>query len=161
VPARTRRRRANAAEQTLHFAYGPIKIEPGQNTIAVEENTLTYHEPAGLLGRLHDRHAGRPAGVAAAVTHGHLPESGNHGGRFAGLPDPRGLLARPVGTSGTVAINDFVHGQGDLTRPAGPPRAQADVRQPRPPPRKLAPGTYTCACRVHPFMRGAFEVERR
>ena len=30
---------ATAAE-TLHYAYGPITIKPGQNTIALEENTL-------------------------------------------------------------------------------------------------------------------------
>ena len=55
--------------------------------------------------------------VEGAVTHGHLPENDSHGGgRFAGLPDPRGLLARPVPSGGgTVAIRDFVYGQGDLS----------------------------------------------
>src|SRR5918997_127460 len=27
-----------AAQETLHFEYGPVKITPGQNTIAIEEN---------------------------------------------------------------------------------------------------------------------------
>ena len=54
--------------------------------------------------------------VEGAVTHGHLPENNGHGGsRFAGLPDPRALLARPVGSARTVAIRDFVYGQGDLS----------------------------------------------
>ena len=55
--------------------------------------------------------------VEGAVTHGHLPENDGHGGRFSGLPDPRGVLARPVGTTRTVGIRDFVYGQGDLSTP--------------------------------------------
>ena len=82
----------------------------------------------------------RPTSTSRAqVTHGHLPENDGHGGgRLAGLPDPRELLARPVGGSGKVAIRGFVYGQGDLSttgrrgRPgAGPPGPRADVRQPR------------------------------
>jgi hypothetical protein len=160
--------------------------------------------------------------VEGAVTHGHLPENDGHGGRFSGLPDPRALLARPVGGSRTVAINGFVYGQGDLSAPGRRGRP-AEVRRGRgvtfvnrdsrrtifhtitscnapcnrstgiaypladgrvdfdsgqlgfgprgftaaanrrrwTTPRDLAPGTYTYFCRVHPFMRGAFEVKRR
>jgi plastocyanin len=29
-----------AAQETLHFEYGPVKITPGQNTISLEENTF-------------------------------------------------------------------------------------------------------------------------
>jgi plastocyanin len=29
-----------AAEETLHYEYGPVKIAPGQNTISIEENTF-------------------------------------------------------------------------------------------------------------------------
>ena len=29
-----------AAQETLHFEYGPVKITPGQNTISIEENTF-------------------------------------------------------------------------------------------------------------------------
>src|SRR4051794_22586944 len=29
-----------AAEETLHFEYGPVKIAPGQNTISIEENAF-------------------------------------------------------------------------------------------------------------------------
>src|SRR5215210_6917182 len=29
-----------AAQETLHFEYGPVKIAPGQNTIAIEENAF-------------------------------------------------------------------------------------------------------------------------
>jgi len=54
--------------------------------------------------------------VEGQVTHGHLPENDGHGGsRLTGLPDPRELLARPVGGSGKVAIQGFVYGQGDLS----------------------------------------------
>ena len=52
------------------------------------------------------------------MTHGHLAENANHGGgRFAGLPDPRRLLARPVGGDGegAVVVSGFVYGQGDLS----------------------------------------------
>jgi plastocyanin len=158
--------------------------------------------------------------VKGKVTHGHLPENNGHGGRFSGLPDPRALLARPVG--GKVAIEGFVYGQGDLGltgrrgRPArvrqgrgltfvnrdarrtiyhtvtackapcnrstgiayplangkvdfdsgelgfGPRGFTAAANRDRwTTPRDLKPGTYTYFCRVHPFMRGAFEVKRR
>jgi plastocyanin len=54
--------------------------------------------------------------VEGAVTHGHLPENDGHGGgRFSGLNNPLKLLARPVGGSGTVAIQGFVYAQGDLS----------------------------------------------
>jgi plastocyanin len=69
--------------------------------------------------------------VEGAVTHGHLPENNSHGGsRFAGLPDPRGLLARPVGSSRRVAIEDFVYGQGDFSA-AGRRQRPARVRRGR------------------------------
>ena len=64
--------------------------------------------------------------VEGKVTHGHLPENDGHGGsRLTGLPDPRDLLARPVGGNGKVAIAGFVYGQGDLSNVGrdGPPRA--------------------------------------
>jgi plastocyanin len=160
--------------------------------------------------------------VEGAVTHGHLPENNGHGGRFAGLPDPRRTLSLPVGESGTVPIQGFIYGQGDLgmtgrrgrpaqvrrgrglrfvNRDAGRtiyhtitacrapcnrttgiayPLADGQVdfdsgelgfgprgftaaanRATWTTPRNLSPGTYTYFCRVHPFMRGAFEVKRR
>ena len=52
--------------------------------------------------------------VPGRITHGHLRENRNHGGAFAGLPDPRRLLSGPVPQGGTVAIRDFVYGRGDL-----------------------------------------------
>jgi plastocyanin len=57
--------------------------------------------------------------VEGAVTHGHLPENDNHGGgRFSGLSNPIGRLARPIGNAGgKVAIKGFVYGQGDLSTP--------------------------------------------
>jgi plastocyanin len=47
------------------------------------------------------------------VTHGHLPENRNHGGKPSGLPDPRKLASGPVATA-PLAITDFLYGQGDL-----------------------------------------------
>src|SRR5215210_80272 len=47
------------------------------------------------------------------VTHGHLRENRNHGGRPGGLPDPRPLPDGPA-AAGPVAITDFLYGQGDL-----------------------------------------------
>jgi plastocyanin len=52
--------------------------------------------------------------VEGAVTHGHLPENNGHGGAFSGLPDPRKMFSLPIRGSGTVAIEGFVYGQGDL-----------------------------------------------
>ena len=46
-------------------------------------------------------------------THGHLPENDNHGNKSIGLPDARRLLAGSP--TGTVTINDFVYGRGDLS----------------------------------------------
>ncbi|HXY92290.1 MAG TPA: hypothetical protein VEP49_07435 [Acidimicrobiia bacterium] len=47
------------------------------------------------------------------LTHGHLPENDNHGGRKTTLADPRTL---PDGTpTSTVDVDDFVYGPSDLT----------------------------------------------
>ena len=48
------------------------------------------------------------------VTHGHLPENDNHGGRPSGLPDARKLPDGPL-NPGTVQILDFRYGLGDLS----------------------------------------------
>ncbi len=47
------------------------------------------------------------------LTHGHLPENDNHGGKPQGLPDARRLLSgAPV--AGKLKILDFVYTRGDL-----------------------------------------------
>jgi hypothetical protein len=52
--------------------------------------------------------------VAGAVTHGPLTENRNHGGEFAGLPDPRRLLGAAPPAAG-VEIRGFAYrGGGDL-----------------------------------------------
>ena len=48
------------------------------------------------------------------VTHGHLAENNNHGGKRTGLPDPRKLPDGAV-NPGTVDILDFRYGLGDLS----------------------------------------------
>ena len=54
-----------------------------------------------------------PVDTRGEVTHGHLPENDNHGGRRFALPDPRRLLAGPP--IPTIGIKDFVYGRGDLS----------------------------------------------
>ena len=48
------------------------------------------------------------------VTHGHLPENNNHGGRRTGLPDARKLPDGPV-NPGTIDVLDFRYALGDLS----------------------------------------------
>jgi plastocyanin len=48
------------------------------------------------------------------VTHGHLAENDNHGGRRTRLPDPRKLPGGAV-NPGAVEILDFRYGLGDLS----------------------------------------------
>ena len=48
------------------------------------------------------------------VTHGHLAENNNHGGKRTGLPDPRKLPDGPL-NPGTIDILDFRYGLGDLS----------------------------------------------
>jgi plastocyanin len=49
------------------------------------------------------------------LSHGHLPENDNHGGRRGGLPDARTLAGVPA-PADPLAITDFFYGQGDLLR---------------------------------------------
>jgi plastocyanin len=54
-----------------------------------------------------------PVDDKGVVTHGHLAENDNHGGKTVTLPDARRLLS---GTRTTrVDIQDFVFGRGDLS----------------------------------------------
>jgi hypothetical protein len=48
------------------------------------------------------------------LTHGHLNENRNHGGQVLGLPNPIGVLKGTV--TKNVEIEDFVYGDGDLSR---------------------------------------------
>jgi hypothetical protein len=60
------------------------------------------------------------------LTHGHLPENDNHGGRPGPLPDARKLLSGPATTK--VAIRNFIYGRGDLSlsgKAARPPVIRA------------------------------------
>jgi hypothetical protein len=61
------------------------------------------------------------------VTHGHLPENDNHGGKPTRLPDPRRLPDGPV-NPGTIDISDFRYTVGDLSfggLPGRPPVVRA------------------------------------
>ena len=56
----------------------------------------------------------QPVDSRGEITHGHLPENDNHGGRrSSGLPDPRRL--RPGPATRSVTISDFVYSRGDLS----------------------------------------------
>lgn len=55
----------------------------------------------------------QPVNTRGRITHGHLPENDNHGGKLAVLPDARKLLAGTT-TTRSVNIKGFVYGQGDL-----------------------------------------------
>jgi plastocyanin len=46
------------------------------------------------------------------LTHGHLSENNNHGGRGASVPDVRRLASGPP--TGSIAVNGFVSSKGDL-----------------------------------------------
>jgi plastocyanin len=48
------------------------------------------------------------------LSHGHLAENRNHGGRPWTLPDATKLVDGPVSNGATVSINGFVYGQGDM-----------------------------------------------
>jgi plastocyanin len=58
----------------------------------------------------------RRVGYPGAVTHGHLPENDNHGGKQTRLPDPRKLASGAV-NPGTVDILGFNYRLGDLRLP--------------------------------------------
>ena len=48
------------------------------------------------------------------LTHGHLAENRNHGGRKWTLPDARKLPDGPIANGSTIPIKGFVYGQGDM-----------------------------------------------
>jgi plastocyanin len=57
----------------------------------------------------------RNVAVAGVLNHGHLPENDHHGGGAGILPDATTLANGPLTDAGTVPIDNFVYGQGDLT----------------------------------------------
>jgi plastocyanin len=57
----------------------------------------------------------RNVAVRGVLTHGHLPENDNHGGRPGPLADPTRLPDGP--RSATVGIRHFLYRQGDLSMP--------------------------------------------
>lgn len=104
----------------LHVVYDVSRASwyesMGIMPIAVAENSTAGKDPFDpALNR------------RGATTHGRLAENRNHGGRPAGLPDPRKLPSGPFAT-GPIRIADFVYGQGDLTSGGAarrPPRVLA------------------------------------
>jgi plastocyanin len=54
-----------------------------------------------------------PLETRGVVSHGHLPENDNHGGKAGALPDARRLL--PGAWTTSVTIKDFLYGRGDLS----------------------------------------------
>jgi plastocyanin len=56
----------------------------------------------------------RKLDVRGQLTHGHLAENRNHGGRPWVLPDAGKLNDGPVSNGATIPIKGFVYGQGDM-----------------------------------------------
>jgi plastocyanin len=56
----------------------------------------------------------RKLDVKGQLTHGHLAENNNHGGKAFTLPDATALVDGPVSNGATVNINGFVYAQGDM-----------------------------------------------
>ena len=73
--------------------------------IAIQPNSTAGFDPF----KDHDK-----IDVRGKVTHGHLAENRNHGGRPWSLPDANDLLDGPVMNGGTVNIKGFVYQQGDM-----------------------------------------------
>ena len=78
----------------------------------------------GDHGRLHGRRPSRrldpfskPRRRAGKLTHGHLPENDNHGGKLVGPAGPAQARRRPPSTR-NVDIKDYIYGRGDLSRRA-------------------------------------------
>ncbi len=53
--------------------------------------------------------------VKGVLNHGHLAENDHHGGGAAILPNAATLANGPLLDGGSVPINNFIYGQGDLT----------------------------------------------
>jgi len=87
-----------------------------------DSKRASWYEAMGIMQVAYNPGGSGPDPFAATVdvpgrlTHGHLSENRNHGGAFAGLADPRKLLAGPVPRGRTVAIDEFLYGAGDLLR---------------------------------------------
>ena len=77
------------------------------------------HAGRGHGGRPRRRPVHRAARQPARLTHGHLPENRNHGGRPGVLPDARDLLDGPLPGGGTRADQGLRLRPG---RPVGPAR---------------------------------------
>jgi plastocyanin len=101
-----------------------VQLQPG-DTVSVsatyDTRRSSWYESMGIMMTWYAEGAGHggvdpisgPVQIRGAITHGHLPENDNHGGKVGGLPDARRLLS---GTrTATVPIKDFVYARGDLS----------------------------------------------
>jgi plastocyanin len=95
---------------TLHASYDVRKASWYESMGIAFMWWTRGHEPGGV-----DPFAGA-LDTRGAITHGHLPENDNHGGKEVVLPDARRLLsARGARASNAlVQIRDFVYQRGDL-----------------------------------------------
>ncbi len=102
-----------------------VRLQPGDEiaiSATYDTRKASWYESMGIMVTWYadDPAVGgpdpfsEPVVTRGQITHGHLPENDNHGGKpVAGLPDARRLLS---GTeTKTVNIEDFVYGRGDLS----------------------------------------------
>ena len=68
------------------------------------------NDAQGGGGSVHPQRRG-----AGVLNHGHLAENDHHGGGAAILPDATTLANGPLTDAGTVPIDNFIYGQGDMT----------------------------------------------
>ena len=91
-------------------------------TSTYDASRASWYEAMGIVAL---QMTGRPAGgvdpfihdtaEAGVLNHGHLPENDHHGGGGAILPDATSAANGPLTDIGTVPIDNFTYGQGDLT----------------------------------------------
>ncbi|HWT94692.1 MAG TPA: hypothetical protein VN238_16975 [Solirubrobacteraceae bacterium] len=101
-----------------------VQLQPG-DTVSInatyDTRRSSWYESMGIMMTWYADgldHGGTDAiggdiDTRGAITHGHLPENDNHGGKSGGLPDARRLLSGT--TTKTVPIEDFVYARGDLS----------------------------------------------
>ena len=102
-----------------------VKLRPGDElkvSATYETRKASWYESMGIMVTWYADDAdvaGRDPfteqiATRGTITHGRLPENGNHGGGPAGLPDARRMASGPPAR--TVSIRDFVFRRGDLGR---------------------------------------------
>jgi plastocyanin len=100
-----------------------VAVQPGdvlKISATYDTSRASWYESMGLgVVWMYDRSGGDDPFVKkvdrpGVLTHGHLPENDNHGGKKTTLRDPRRLDGGAA--SRTVDVSDFLYGPSDLTQ---------------------------------------------